>query len=148
MGDNRVTRTWPTYVQSVGQMRDQKVRIAAVCSKCRQWQKVDLDAIIALRGRSFCLIDQRGPCRIYQCDGTAFFMWSTGESTPYRPLTTERGDYARMFGTGNRPGQGNDPSPDDEPPEPLPPAPAGISRQAWAKADSYERKRLLRQARG
>jgi hypothetical protein len=144
MGDHRVTRIWPTYVQSVGQMRDHQVRIAAVCSKCRQWQKVDLDAIIMMRGRSFSLIDQRGPCRIYQCDGSAFFMWSTGESTPYRPLTTERGNHARMFGKG----QGGEPPPDDEPPEPLPPAPAGISREAWAKADSDERKRLLIQARG
>jgi hypothetical protein len=66
MGDHRVTRIWPSYVQSVGQMRDLKVAVAAVCSKCRQWQKVDLDAIILLRGRSFSLIDQRGACRIYQ----------------------------------------------------------------------------------
>jgi hypothetical protein len=114
-------------------MRDHQVRFAAVCSKCRQWQKVDFNAIIMMRGRSFCLIDQRG---------SAFFMWSTGESTLYRPLTTERGDRARMFGKG----LGSDPSPDDEPPEPLPSA--GISREAWAKADSFERKRLLRQARG
>ena len=125
MGDHRVTRIWPSYVQSVGQMRDHKVAVAAVCSKCRQWQKVDLDAIILLRGRSFSLIDQRGACRIYQCDGTAFFMWSTSESTPYRPLTTERGDYARMFGKGRD--RGAQPPPDDEPPEPLPP---GISRKA------------------
>jgi len=48
-----------------------------------------------------------------------------------------------MFGKG----QGQEAPSDGEPPEPLPPAPAGISRQAWAKADSYERKRLLRQAR-
>jgi hypothetical protein len=125
-------------------MRDHHVRVAAVCSKCRQWFKVDLDSIIVLRGRSYCLIDKRGACRLYQCDGTAFFMWTTGDSTPYRPLTTEAGERARMFGKG----QGGDPFPDDEPPEPLPPAPAGISREAWAKADSYERKRLLRKARG
>jgi len=107
-------------------MRDQKVAVAAVCSKCRQWQKVDLDAIILLRGRSFSLIDQRGACRIYECDGTAFFMWSTSESTPYRPLTTERGDYARMF----RKERERKAPPDDEPPEPLPPAPKGIARKA------------------
>jgi hypothetical protein len=144
MGDYRVTRLWPTYVQSVGKMRDHQVRVAAIGSKCRQWQKVDLDAIIMMRGRSFCLIDQRGPCRIYQCDGSAFFMWSTGESTPYRPLTTDRGDRARIFGKG----QGGWAPPDDEPPKPLPPTPAGTSREARAKADSYERKRLLRQAPG
>lgn len=44
-------------------------------------------------------------------------------------------------------GRGEQP-PDNEPPEPLPSVPAGISREAWAKADSYERKWLLRQARG
>ena len=79
-----------------------------------------------LRGSSFCVIDQRGPCRSYQRDGTAFFMWPTGESRPYRPLTTERGNNARMFGKG----QGQEAPSDGEPPEPLPPAPAGISRQA------------------
>jgi hypothetical protein len=42
-------------------------------------------------------------------------------------LTTERGDYARMFGKGRKRGV---PHPDDEPPEPLPPAPSGISRKA------------------
>lgn len=49
-----------------------------------------------------------------------------------------------MFGKGEAEG----PPPDDEPPEPLPPAPAGISREAWSKADTYERKRLLRLSRG
>lgn len=101
MGNHRVTRIWPSYVQSVGQMRDNQVRVVAVCSKCRQWLKVDLDALIALRGRSYCLIDQRGTCRIYQCDGKAFFMWTTGENTPYRPLTTERGDLARILATAS-----------------------------------------------
>jgi hypothetical protein len=128
-------------------MRDHHVRVTAVCAKCRQWFKVDLDAIIILRGRGYCLIDQRGPCRIYQCDGTAFFMWASGENTPYRPLTTERGNLARMFGKDQKVDQPPDDEP-PEPPEPLPPAPAGISRESWAKADSYERKRLLRQARG
>lgn len=46
------------------------------------------------------LIDQARPCRLYQCDGPAFFIWSTGESTPDQPLTTERGARARMFGKG------------------------------------------------
>ena len=76
--------------------------------------------------------------------GSAFFMWSTGESTPYRPLTTERGNHARMFGKG----QGGEQPPDDQPPEPLRLASAGISREAWAKANNYERRRLHRQARG
>jgi hypothetical protein len=45
-------------------MRHQKVRVAAVSSECRQWQKIDLDTIIMLRGQSFWLVDHRGQCRI------------------------------------------------------------------------------------
>lgn len=85
----------PSYVQSVGQMRDEHVRVAAVCEKCRQWFKVDLDAIICLRGPEYSLVDQRGPCRILDCNGLAFFLWSISESTPFRPLTTEAGDDQR-----------------------------------------------------
>lgn len=96
MGKGRIGRIMPSYVQSVGRMRDEQVRVAAVCEKCRQWFKVDLEAIICLRGEDYSLVDQRGPCRVLDCDGLAFFLWSPGNSTPYCPLTTERGDQCRM----------------------------------------------------
>ena len=104
--------------------------------------KIDLDAIIYAKGRSYSLIDQRGPCRRYDCEGRAFFMYSPGERVPWRPLATDAGDDARFAGINT--------TPDDEPPPSAPPprCPAGVSPQAWAVADSRERARLVRQARG
>lgn len=104
--------------------------------------KIDLDAIIHAKGRAYSLIDQRGPCRRYECDGRAFFMYSPGERVPWRPLATDAGDEIRLAGS-YRP-------PDDDPPpcSPPPRCPAGVSPQAWAVADGRERARLVRQARG
>jgi hypothetical protein len=140
MGDRHPPRIWPRAVQSVGQMRELGARIAAFCPICRNKFRVDLDAVIQAKGRSYSLIDQRGPCRLWGCDGRAFFMFSTGEHTPWRPLATEAGDVARMLA----------PDPDDEPPPCAPPprAPAGVSPTAWAAADARERQRLIRRARG
>lgn len=142
MGSSRVTRIWPVQVQSVGAMRDQAARVAAFCPVCRTKFRIDLDAIIYAKGRSYSLIDQRGPCRRYDCEGRAFFMYSPGERVPWRPLATDAGDDARLTGIG--------PKPDDEPPPSAPPprCPAGVSPQAWAAAGSRERTRLVRRARG
>lgn len=140
MGDKFTTRIWPKAVQSVGQMRDLNALVAAFCPECKNKFRIDLDAIIYKRGRSYSLIDQRGPCRLYGCQGRAFFMFTTGENTPWLPLVTEMGQVTRMFPT----------PPDDEPPPCAPPprAPAGVSPGAWAAADSRERQRLIRKARG
>lgn len=145
-----VVELWPTYVQTVGLMKDYTTAVAAVCSKCRTWMKVDLEALVQLRGRSFSLIDQQGPCRVWQCDGKAFFMWSPGKGVPFRPLQTQRGIDARIFGRETlvqRPD-------DDDPTPPKPPRPPGLSTppgidpEAWEHADERERRRLIRIARG
>jgi len=123
-------------------MRDQGAHVAAFCSTCRTMFKIDLDAIIHAKGRAYSLIDQRGPCRRYDCEGRAFFMYSPGERMAWRPLATDAGDDARLAGIAT--------TPDDEPPPSAPPprCPAGVSPQAWAVADTNERARLVRQARG
>lgn len=136
---------WPKHVQCVGNMRDMKADVAAVCEKCRTKFKVDLEALVQLRGRSYSLIDKRGPCRRYECDGLAFFVWSPGRGVPFRALTTDEGASR----PGGRPSTFDDDTPpDDEPPKRPPPVPLGIDPEAWAVADERERKRLLRQARG
>jgi hypothetical protein len=151
MGSRKgVVELWPTYVQTVGLMKEHGTAVAAVCSKCRTWMKVDLDAIIQLRGRSFSLIDQQGPCRVWQCDGKAFFMWSPGRGVPMRALTSQRGSDARMFGheTATAPPEDDDPTPPQPPRPPRRAPPPGIDPQAWDRADERERKRLVRIARG
>lgn len=145
-----VIELWPTHVQTVGLMKEHSTPVAAVCSKCRTWMKVDLDAIIQLRGRSFSLIDQQGPCRVWQCDGKAFFMWSPGRGVPFRALTSQRGSDARMFGREAMPSspEDDDPTPPKPPRPPRRAPPAGIDSEAWERADERERKRLVRIARG
>lgn len=145
-----VVELWPIYVQTVGLMKEHNTAVAAVCSKCRTWMKVDLDALIQLRGRSFSLIDAQGPCRVWQCEGKAFFMWSPGNGVPFRALQSQRGEDARLFGRSVADG-----SPDDDeprPPEPPRPprrtAPPGVDPHVWERADERERRRLIRIARG
>lgn len=112
--------------------------------------KVDLEAIIQLRGSNYSLIDQKGPCRVWQCDGKAFFIWSPGQGVPLRPLQSQRGIDARMFGR-ETPKVSRD---DHNPIAPQPPrpstmsAPPGIDPEVWQRADERERKRLARVARG
>ncbi len=100
MAKRRIERILPSYVQSVSAMRDEGIKVAAVYERCREWFKMDLDTIIAVRGPGYSLVDQRGPCRILDCDGSAFFLWSTSKSTPFRPLRTEAGDEQRERGGG------------------------------------------------
>lgn len=80
--------------------------------------RIDLEAIIQLRGRSYNLIDQRGPCRKFGCEGKAHFMFSPGEGVPFRPLATEAGSLARMFAVSPA-----TPPTDDDPIDPVPPRP-------------------------
>lgn len=151
MGRRReVIELWPTYVQTVGLMKEHNTAVAAVCAKCRTWMKVDLEALVQLRGRSFSLIDQQGPCRVWQCDGKAFFMSSPGKGVPFRPLQTQRGIGARMFGreATNVPPDDDDPTPPKPPRSPSLLAPPGIDPDVWERADERERKRLVQIARG
>lgn len=144
-----VVELWPVYVQTVGLMKEHNTAVAAVCAKCRTWMKVDLDALIQLRGRSFSLIDAQGPCRVWQCDGKAFFMWSPGTGVPFRPLQSQRGNDARMFGrTGAKAPPEDDPKPPAPPRPPRRTAPPGIDPLDWERADERERRRLLRISRG
>lgn len=147
MGDHRVAILWPRHVQTVGLMRDLNAHIAAFCPVCKQMFRVDLEVIIQLRGRSYSLIDQRGPCRKYECEGKALFMFSPGEGVPFRPLATDAGSLTRMFA-----GSSSTTLPDDEPTDPTPPrpprSPLGVDPKAWAAADERERKLLVRKARG
>lgn len=138
---------WPKHIQCVGNMRDMKADVAAVCEKCRTKFRVDLEAIVQLRGRSFSLIDKRGPCRRYDCDGLAFFVWSPGTGIPFRALTTDQGNIGRMAGLPSA--LNDEPPPDDEPP-PMrpPPTPQGVDPKAWAVASESERQRLVRIVRG
>lgn len=145
MGDRRISLLWPKYVQTVGLMRDMNARVAAFCPVCKLMFRVDLEAIIQLRSRSYSLINQRGPCRKYECEGKAFFMYSPGDGVPFRPLATEDGQMARLIPSSPE-------TPEDDPPpgsSPRPPRPPkGIDPVAWADADDRERKRLVRIARG
>ena len=137
----RIAFLWPRYVQSVGLMHEMGARIAAYCPTCKTMFRVDLEAIIQLRGRSYSLIDQRGPCRRYGCEGKAGFMWSPGKGVPFRPLASDAGDDARMAQAEAE----REPPDDDPPPAASPPrAPRGIDPDAWARADERERKRLVR----
>lgn len=126
----------PTRVQTVGQMRDPQSRVAALCLKCPVMQKVDLEAIGQLRGRSHSLIDKRSPGQVLAADRKAILMSSSGDNTPWRSLSTDRGEMAWMFTQGvyrskQKPGGDDDPEP---PKPPAPPVPMGVDPHARAVA--------------
>lgn len=127
-------------------MRDMNADVAAVCEKCRTKFRVDLEGLVQLRGRSYSLIDKRGPCRRYDCDGLAFFVWSPGKGIPFRALSTGQGGQSRLTGAPSR--YDDDEPPEDSPPRHPPPVPLGVDPKAWQTADERERKRLVRIARG
>ena len=79
-------RIWPKWSLTVSGMIEQGACVKASCRKCGTVFKVDLEAIAALRGGDYSLIDRTATCRIYNCDGECFFMASASESTPLRPM--------------------------------------------------------------
>ncbi|KKC24676.1 hypothetical protein [Sphingomonas sp. SRS2] len=145
---------WTHWVSEMKLVRDAKpddFGVSVNCDICKQWRSVDLDAIIAMKGENFSLINKRFRCKLTPgCEGWNAFHYQSGV---YRPLWTEaqadrwiyqdyerkrRVEAARAYIgallTGNV-------VRDD-------PAPLGVDPNAWAIANDGERRRLIRQARG
>jgi len=94
MGVSKHKPILPKAYRTVGQMRLQGVQIKAFCDKCRNTFRVDLVALIMVRGPEYSLIDQHPPCRIIDCTGRCSFLVSASSSTPMVTLdrwTTEAG---------------------------------------------------------
>ena len=83
-------------------MKEHGTEIAAVCETCRTWMKVDIDALLQIKGPEYSLINTRGPCKIWQCEGLAFFMWSPGKNVPFRPLMSDKAVAARVERSVNK----------------------------------------------
>ena len=72
----------PRAYQTVGKMHEHQVNIKAYCELCRQTFKVDLVAIIMVKGPDYCLVGKHPPCRIYDCKGRCSFLVSAAPGTP------------------------------------------------------------------
>lgn len=72
----------PKAYSTVGQMRVNGVQIKAYCQKCRNTFRVDLVALIMVKGPEYCLIDQHPRCRLVDCDGRCSFLVSASRNTP------------------------------------------------------------------
>ena len=83
----------PKAYQTVGQMRLNGVNISAYCGKCRNAFRVDLVALIMVRGPDYSLIDQHPRCRIIDCKGRCNFLVSAGKGTPM--VTLDRWEQLR-----------------------------------------------------
>lgn len=54
---------------TVGGLVEHNFRMKAVCEKCCVALKVDLVTIIKVNGPEYSLVNQRAPCRDYDCNG-------------------------------------------------------------------------------
>lgn len=82
----RAERLWPTWVWTVGAMREADVAVYAHCRRCDIWLDVDLETLCAMRGRGFTLIDRTARCKVRGCGGSCTFHYSPGENLPLRVL--------------------------------------------------------------
>lgn len=77
----------PAWTRSIGAAIDAGGRIRASCTRCGKWRDVDLVALAAHVGRTYCLIDRRCRCRMTAaCDGWNRFLYLHGV---YRPLWSD-----------------------------------------------------------
>lgn len=82
MGSSTNKPILPKAYRTVGQMRLHGVNIKAYCDKCRNAFRVDLVALIMVRGPDYSLIGQHPPCRIIDCKGRCSFLVSASKDTP------------------------------------------------------------------
>jgi hypothetical protein len=77
----------PSWVQTVGVMRDNDTRVRAFYSSCNIWIDVDIAALAGRVGDAYSLIDRRSRCRLTPtCTGWVRFLYCHGV---YRPLWTD-----------------------------------------------------------
>jgi hypothetical protein len=79
-------RIWPEYVSSVGGLIAQHVIVRFACLSCREIFDVDLQAVAAVRGRAYSLLDRRSTCRRSSCRGTGCFIMAEGIDKPFVKL--------------------------------------------------------------
>ena len=92
MGSSNNKPILPRAFSTVGQMRLNGVNIKAYCEKCRNTFRVDLVALIMVRGPSYSLIGQHPKCRIVDCDGHCSFLVSASKNTPMITLDRWSGE--------------------------------------------------------
>ncbi len=72
----------PRAYSTVGQMRLHGVNIKAHCDKCGNWFRVELVALVMVKGPDYSLLGQHPPCRIIDCEGRCNFLVSADSNTP------------------------------------------------------------------
>lgn len=82
----QTARLWPLWTQNVKNMIESGCIVRASCRKCGALFVVDLDAIRAVKGGFYSLIDRKAPCKLVKCDGACIFLYSPHKGTPFRPL--------------------------------------------------------------
>ena len=92
MGSSTNKPILPKAYSTVGQMRLQGVNLKAYCDKCRNTFRVDLVALIMVRGPDYSLIGQHPRCRIIDCDGRCNFLVSASKYTPMITLDRWQSD--------------------------------------------------------
>lgn len=81
-----LTHLWPRHISTLGEMRKHKVPVYAHCAKCNTNFKVNIDLLILAHGQWYSLINKKGVCPRYECEGATVFLAQTGAGIPFRTL--------------------------------------------------------------
>ena len=79
-------RIWPEFVGSVGGLIDRGVIVRFACLECREIFDVDLQAVAAVRGRTYSLLDRRSTCKRSRCRGQGCFIMAEAIDAPFVKL--------------------------------------------------------------
>ncbi len=74
------------WFATLGGMKENKTRVRASCRHCRTMFRVNVGLLHKAHGPHYSLYNVTGPCPIFDCPGTVFFLASPSEATPFRPL--------------------------------------------------------------
>ena len=103
MGDRKIKKLWPAWVQNVAKIRAAKTPLYAWCPECDTMQIVTdsrLRAIEAVHGPFFSFIDRHPQCTVMigakRCRGRVVFRYCMGEHLPSVPLVSEPRPHTKI----------------------------------------------------
>lgn len=79
-------RIWPEFVTTVGGLIERAVIVRFVCLACRDVFDVDLQAVAAVRGKDYCLLDLHPTCKRSRCRGQGSFVMAEALDQPFIKL--------------------------------------------------------------
>ena len=76
----------PAWMRTVGDLRAQGALVRSTCCQCRTQLRVDLAAMLTVKGISWSLIDRLERCSVVGCGGSIYYQAARSYGRPWTIL--------------------------------------------------------------